>query len=363
MSKLTSKILMMIDIKVKHEYFLNLLDELLKEKTNIFIYKNNKFIFPIFLNALLLKGNKIIHFHFIDKLAGFHTKYKLKLILNSIKFLIDVSLAKYISRSRIIWTINNLHSHELFFPRFEKFTRSFFAKIANKAIAHCYIAKKIIQEEFKIHPNKIYMIPHGNYLKGYKNEISQEKAREILSLSNDQLVFLHIGNIRPYKGIDDILDTFLTLKNDGSMKLLIIGMPINKKVEKNLIKKAKRNNNIIFRFGRIPNDKVQIYMNASDIIVTSYKQILTSGTVILAMSFGKPVIAPRMGCIPEILTEDNAFLYNPQENDGLLKVFNKVLKKKEKLSEIGQKNLNLIKKFDWNMIAKKTKKLYGLTSK
>jgi len=48
----------------------------------------------------------------------------------------------------------------------------------------------------------------------------------------------------------------------------------------------------------IPDNDIQIYMNAADIIVLPYLDILNSGVAILAMSFGKPVIAPRTGSIP-----------------------------------------------------------------
>ena len=351
------KVLMMYDIKVKHEYFILLLGELLKEKVNIFLYKKYRFSFPIFLNVLRLKGSKIIHFHFIHDLAGFHTKFKLKLFLKSIIFLIDIYLVKYILQTKIIWTVNNLLSHELFFPRLEKFIRSHFAKKTDIIITHCNRAKKIVQKELKIPQDKIYMIPHGNYLKGYKNEISKEKARDILSLGKKELVFLHFGYIRPYKRIDNLIDNFLRLKNDGNIKLLIVGKPF-KKIEELLIKKSKGDNNIIFKFRHIPTYDVQIYMNASDIIVTSYNRILTSGTVILATSFGKPVIAPRLGCIPELLNENSAFLYNPQEKNGLLKALQKAIDSKGKLKDLGQNNLKSIRKFDWNTIARSTKKIY-----
>ena len=307
---------------------------------------------------MLLKECNIIHFHFINKLAGFFTKNKIKLLLKSIIFLIDIYLIKYILRTKIIWTVNNLYSHELFFPRFEKFVRSLFAKKADILIAHCNQAKKKVQKEFIIPPNKIYMIPHGNYLTAYNNEISKERAREILSLSKNQLIFLHIGNIRPYKGIDCLIENFSRLKNDYNIKLLIVGKTINKEIEDLLIKKAKGNTNIIFKFERILNNDVQIYMNAADVIVTSYNVILTSGTVILAMSFGIPVIAPRLGCIPEISHENEVFLYNPKEKNGLLNALQKAIDNKEKLKVIGQNNLNSIRKFDWNKIAKTTKMVY-----
>jgi len=358
MSGLMNKVLMMYNINEKHEYFICLLKELLKENTNIFLYKEYRFLFPVFLNILRLKNCRIVHYHFINSIAGFKTKYKIKLLLSSIKFLVDVYLIKYLLHTKIIWTVNNMYSHELFFPRLEKFIRRHFAKKADILIAHCNEAKKKVQKEFIIPPNKIFMIPHGNYLTAYNNEISKERAREILSLSKNQLVFLHFGNIRPYKGIDRIIEDFSHLKNDGNIKLLIVGKSINKEIEDLLITKAKGNTNIKFKFERIPNNDVQIYMNASDIIVASYHKILTSGTVILAMSFGIPFIAPRLGCIPEISNENDAFLYNPKEKNGLLNSLQKAIDNKEKLNVIGQNNLNSIRKFDWNKIAKKTKKVY-----
>ena len=357
MSGFINKVLMLYNINEKQPDVC-LLEELLKEKVNIFLYKENRFLFPIFLNALLLKECNIIHYHFINKLAGFFTKNKVKLLLKSIFFLIDIYLIKYILHTKIIWTVNNLYSHELIFPRFEKFVRSHFAKKADILIAQCNQAKKKVQKEFIIPSNKIYMIPHGNYITAYNNEISKERAREILSLSKNQFVFLHFGNIRPYKRIDSLIENFSCLKNDGNIKLLIVGRSINKEIEDLLIKKAKGNTNIMFKFERIPNNDVQIYMNAADVIVTSYSAILTSGTVILAMSFGIPFIAPRLGCIHEISYENNPFLYNPKETNGLLNALQEVMDNKEKLKVIGKNNLNSIRKLDWKKIAKETKKVY-----
>ena len=249
MSRFGSKVLMMYDINEKHEYFICLLEELLKEKAKIFLYKDNKFLFRVFLNAILMKKCNIIHFHFINKLAGFFTKNKMKLLLKSIIFLIEIYLIKYVLRIKIIWTVNNLFSHELFFPRFEKFVRGHFARKADILIAHCNKAKKIVQKEFKIPQNKILMIPHGNYLTAYDNEVSKENSRKILSLRKDELIFLHFGNLRPYKGIDRLIEDFLCLKNDGNIKLLIVGKSINKEIEDLLIEKANGNKNIIFKFG------------------------------------------------------------------------------------------------------------------
>ena len=81
------------------------------------------------------------------------------------------------------------------------------------------------------------------------------------------------------------------------------------------------------------------------------------------MSFGIPLINTPLGCIPEISQENEIFLYDPKEKDGLLNALQKVIDNKEKLTVIGKNNLNSMRKFDWNKIAKETKKVYDRLSK
>ena len=53
------------------------------------------------------------------------------------------------------------------------------------------------------------------------------------------------------------------------------------------------------RLGFVPDDELQVHLRASDVVALPYREIFTSGSVLLAMSFGRAVIAPRRGCIAE----------------------------------------------------------------
>ncbi|WP_242482112.1 glycosyltransferase, partial [Trichormus variabilis] len=68
-----------------------------------------------------------------------------------------------------------------------------------------------------------------------------------------------------------------------------------------LLQKIDNEPNIKFIPGFVPSEKLQIYLNACDVVVFPYRDILTSGAVMLAMSFGRACIAPRKGCIAEVL--------------------------------------------------------------
>ena len=348
---------MIIEKDTKDHYFINLINELKnqgievdfprKEYNNLFLFRN-----------LLLSKHKILHIHFLYS-AGFYAKTLLQFFLKYFTFILDIYLVKYILRKKIIWTVHNLYSHKSFFPKVEKLGKNFFSKKVDSIICHCNNAKKLVQKEFGVNPGKIHIIPHGNYIPSYKNTISRERAREKLNLNNDDFIFLFFGRIRPYKGIGNLIKSFKSIHTNENLKLLIVGKVFKPQIKNLLIKSTSEEKRIILKLKKIPDDDIQIYMNASDVIVTPYKDVLTSGQVILAMSFGKPIIAPKLGCIINTLDVNGSILYNPNGKDGLLRALEIGIKKRRKLNEMGMHNLKLAGKYNWSLIAKQTKKLYN----
>ena len=116
--------------------------------------------------------------------------------------------------------------------------------------------------------------------------------------------------------------------------------------------------NIKFMPGFIPDDQIQVYMNASDAVILPYRDILTSGAAILAMSFGRACIAPRLGCINDILDEHGAFLYDPDATDGLVRALKSAVASGRDLSRMGAYNRYLAKQWDWERIAQRTLDVY-----
>ena len=76
------------------------------------------------------------------------------------------------------------------------------------------------------------------------------------------------------------------------------------------------------------------------------------------MSFGKAVIAPSLGCFPEVIDNIGSFIYNPNERDGLFYAMKKFLSDNLDIKKMGEHNLSLAKKFSWNKMAYKTNYIY-----
>jgi glycosyltransferase involved in cell wall biosynthesis len=68
----------------------------------------------------------------------------------------------------------------------------------------------------------------------------------------------------------------------------------------------------------VPSENLQLYLNACDVVVLPYREDLTSGAAMLALSFGRPVVAPRMGTLEELLTDDCGVLYDPRSDAALV---------------------------------------------
>ena len=351
------EVLIMVNKNIRDPYIILFLNSIFKTNYKIILPKEFPSFLPFFKICRSAKSD-LIHIQWIHLFTGARVRNPLIKLLRLLNFIIDVYLIKYLLQKKIVWTIHNLHTHEYTNLFLDKISRKFLSKKANAVICHGKSAKKEIIKEYKLTSKKIHTITYGNQFDVYKNEISKENARKILNLNRDDLVFCFFGRIRPYKGLDELINNFKALKKSNNIKLLIVGNPLNNGIKRHLINISKGEKTIIFKFGFIPYNDVQIYLNASDILVTSFKTILTSGIVISGMTFGKPIIAPRLGCIIDYLDDNGAFLYNPQEKNGLLKALQKALKNKEFLPKMGNYNFTLAEKLDWKVVGKEIVKIY-----
>jgi glycosyltransferase involved in cell wall biosynthesis len=346
------------DIVNKDYYFTNLNKALLSEGIKLNFFQKFYFFFPSFRNALFTKC-KILHFHWLHEHTGFNRKNLLKFWVKLILFLIDFYLIRYLLKMKTIWTIHNLYSHESYHPFSERIIKMYFARKVDMIITHCNTAMRIVKQEYNISKSKMAVIPHGHYLNNYENLIAKKEARKKLNLRDTDLIFLCFGRIRPYKEVDELVSAFNQFRGVDDIKLLIVGRPLNNRIKYNLLKLSKENKNIICILKFILDKHIQIYMNASDVVVIPYREILTSGAAILAMSFEKPIIAPYLGCIIDILDGNGAFLYDSKKLNGLFHALNRAIKEKSKLFEMGKNNLKLVKKYNWKEIGKKTSEIYS----
>lgn len=336
------------DYRNGNSYQTNLANSISKHGAHI--YFDNKVLWAIIQHW----KPDVLHIHwpypFMISNNGFITTVR------STGFICEMMLLKMLG-IKIIWTVHNIIGHEEKSKHLQLFFNRILAKLSNRLIVHCPSAREEVKKLYgKDLP--ITIAYHGNYIGHYKNAITHSDARNMLKLNTDDIIFLHFGYIRSYKGVLELIDAFKKVNNQ-KIKILIVGKPRDDKIAIDILNKSKDDERIknILRF--IPDDDIQIYMNAADVIILPYKNILTSGATILAMSFGKPVVAPVAGCIKDILNERGAFLYPTNTNSNLFEAIKNASNTDiSVLRDMGKHNFKLIEQFRWDDIGKRIYDIY-----
>jgi beta-1,4-mannosyltransferase len=188
-------------------------------------------------------------------------------------------------------------------------------RVCRLLLVHSDYSAELIQERYRF-PRVIKKIRHPSYVECYRNEIAREAARVQLGLGEARTVYLYMGHIKPYKGVEDLIETFITIRDDAS-RLLIVGKPLDDEIGNRVRNLAASDRRIVLELCYVPDDRVQVFMNAADVVVFPFQKIHTSGSILLAMSFGKPVIAPAIASIPEYVNGQSGILFEPTDPEAL----------------------------------------------
>jgi beta-1,4-mannosyltransferase len=259
---------------------------------------------------------------------------------------------------KLVWTVHEWSNKVNAKNNFSKWQGLILGYCFDGIITHCDRTKQEVELKCSLnHKSKVFVVPHGNYINYYENTINSLECREKLGIPKENVVFLIFGYIYRYKGIVETIDSFKKLNQDNTT-LLIAGKPCEDKLEELINNSICKSTNILFFPGDIPDNCVQIYLNACDCVIIPYKIFTTSGVALLAMSFGKACIAPRVGFFEDILNDSGSFLYDSHDVNGLSKTMQEAIEKKNHLSEMGANNLQLATQYNWELIANKTLEVY-----
>jgi len=222
-------------------------------------------------------------------------------------FLACVAVARALGY-RIVWTIHNALPHE---PHpADRMVRWILMRVARTAV-HSRAARRALPPGGALPA----VVPHGHYIGVYPDTVSRRDARARLGIAAGDRVLLFFGQVRDYKGIADLVQAFRTV-SDPHVKLVVAGRPSAAADAEALRRLAADDARIQLHLRFIPDDEVQVFFRSSDFVVLPYRHVLTSGVAILALSFGRPLVVPRLGCLQD-LDGGCAISYDADDPQGL----------------------------------------------
>ena len=263
--------------------------------------------------------------------------------------------------ARIVWTVHNLRSHESEGddPN-DRAAHEAIIEQADAIILHCAFARDALIESYQptaAAKARMHVLAHGSYVRQYDVDLEREAARRAMGLEDAGTIFAFVGSIRGYKNVGELLDAFMRVDELApDDRLLIAGKPLPRKFGRQLEKLAQADKRIVLELDRLPEDELTRVLRAADAVVLPFRDILTSGSAILALSHGRPVIAPAMGCLPGTLPADATFLYDPDTEDALADAIRAA--KAADLAAMGARARAWADTVEWGPIAEQTAQLY-----
>jgi glycosyltransferase involved in cell wall biosynthesis len=160
-------------------------------------------------------------------------------------------------------------------------------------------------------PDKVSVIPNGIETDRFKR-MDQAQARADLGLDAAARILICTSRLDPEKGIDVLVDAFSLVEEDD-VQLIIAGWGTEEKKLRSQVERLELHDRIRFA-GNIPHHEVPKWLNAADLFVITSRNEGYPNALVEAMACGLPIVAARVGGVPEIITSSEIGLMVEAEN-------------------------------------------------
>ena len=202
-------------------------------------------------------------------------------------------------------------------------------------------------EELGVEADRVHVIPHGAF-----EHLARETAEAPAPLRGEGPVVLCFGLIRPYKGVDVLLEAW---RGIDSAELWIVGAP--RMDVSGLVAGAPPGVRFVPRF--VSEGELRACFRRADLVVLPYREIDQSGVLFTALAFGKPLLLSDVGGFPEIAATGAARTFPAGDAGGLRTALQELMANREALSEMASRARELAAgEYSWARIARLTLALY-----
>lgn len=285
---------------------------------------------PIFKLFYYIKGFWGV-FNHLNKEQNENTLLHLHWLKFSLFDLIILTLIRYKTKTLLVFTVHNVLPHESSF--IDKLIYPLIYRRIDAFTFHSESSYRRLVNELNLDVKKYDIIPH------YGNEVGESTT---VPRKNSLLFF---GSIRDYKGLDILIDACTKISEIKDWTLGIYGKPeMDISGLKMKVKDQRISEHINWHTGWIEEDDIDKIFHSHEIVILPYKHIDNSGLLHLAMSYGKPIIASRLGSLEDIIEDgENGILFEAGNSNELSEKIIILLDNDELLKKLGLNARNLMK--------------------
>ncbi|PIR57964.1 MAG: glycosyl transferase family 1 [Parcubacteria group bacterium CG10_big_fil_rev_8_21_14_0_10_38_31] len=210
--------------------------------------------------------------------------------------------------------------------------------------------KDLMIKEFNVLPDKVLYSPDGVDLKIFDIGTEKEEARKKLGLPTDEKIIVYTGSLLKWKGVETLVESAEFLDSDNTV--YVVGDL--KKDDNYYLPPIDSSSNIKF-VGLKSYKEIPLWLKASDVLVlmgtdkNETSKYYTSPLKLFEyMASRRPIVAPSLPSLLDILDESNSFLVEPDNPKKLAEKIKFVLNNGEKSKDIAEQAYNGSKNYSWD---------------
>jgi glycosyltransferase involved in cell wall biosynthesis len=222
-----------------------------------------------------------------------------------------------------------------------------------------------MQSYYDIEPKRISIMPFGEYTFLAEGPMpDRAAARREVGIPGAGPVVLFFGHLRKYKGLNHLIRAFVKVRQlVPDAILLIAGSPkkdTDSKVFRSLVADLGLEKAVRFHLRYIPSAEVPNYFVTADVVALPYVAISQSAVLQAAYAFSRPVVATRVGGLPEaVLDGESGLLVPPGDVSALADAVVAMLRDPSRARAMGEKGRRLAEAaHGWENIGRRTKRVY-----
>lgn len=221
-------------------------------------------------------------------------------------------------------------------------------------IVHSQHGAGRLRDEVGLPPERVHVIEHGAF--EHLTRLPGERGLPPALARVEAPVVLCFGLMRPYKGIDVLIEAFDAVPG---AELWVVGRPrMPLEGLRRLAETAQGRVRFVPRF--VPDVELPAYFRRADVVVLPYREIDQSGVLYTALAFGKPLVLTNVGGFPEVAERGAARLVPPEDPAALAVALRELLADEPARRALGEAAARAAAgPYSWDRIAARTVALYA----
>lgn len=221
-------------------------------------------------------------------------------------------------------------------------------------IAHSEHGARRLRDAVGLERERVHVIHHGAF--DYLTRLPEEKPLPPELEGAAGPVILFFGLLRPYKGVDTLLQAFRHVKG---AELWIAGNP-RMEVEPLHALAARAPGRVRFLTRFVPDAEIPAIMRRADLVVLPYRDAEHSGVLYAALAFGKPIVLSAVGGFPEVAEQGAGRLVPPEDPVALAAALTELVDDAGARAELAAAAARVAAgAYSWDEAARRTLALYA----